>query len=85
MVFDDNDLKRLKARGTYQRGNGTGCWIRADNLKALLARLEDGEFLLRYFIEAMPQNICPCCNTDPHIPKCAFAIRLEAWRKACGK
>jgi hypothetical protein len=70
MIFGDDDLKRLKARGTYQRGDGTGCWIRADQLSALLARLEASESCVEAHIKTCGKLECP---TE------------YAWRKAAGK
>jgi hypothetical protein len=46
-AFTDEDLKRLKARRTYRRGDGTGCFIRTDQISALLARLECAEACIK--------------------------------------
>jgi hypothetical protein len=73
--FTDDDLKRLKARGTYQRGGGTGCWIRADQFQALLARLEAAERIVE-FVERTYAH-----HEGVHI----FSSGLRAWRNAAGK
>jgi hypothetical protein len=76
MTFTDEDLKRLKEYAEHREGMlSTNCIMPANEVKALLARLEAAETAL--------EAIYPCLDSGSQFNY--LDILMDSWRKAAGK
>jgi hypothetical protein len=100
VVFDDDDLKRLKVRDSYLEGGARLVQRRADTLQALIARLERSEAerdVLAHSVGTLTRNLSEMAKRLEaaekfiemvwgHAPVPIEAGRAwNIWRKVSGK